>query len=173
MAAPLPRGPRVLADLILRPAEEPPVLHDFNRSRGIPDPLCMSDRGHTPLPRPWPWTCGGSIAAESVYRLCGRGRLPAMTQLPDVAAVDLVGRIVVLGLALSISACESSLTQTARGRGAIDLNCPAEFVSAYRVEGGAYVARGCERWITYTCLYAAGPVCSPQSEPHPHPTPGS
>ncbi len=36
MAAPLPRGAHVLADLILRPAEEPPLLHDFNRARGIP-----------------------------------------------------------------------------------------------------------------------------------------
>jgi len=36
MAAPLPRGAHVLADLILRPAEEPPLLHDFNRDRGIP-----------------------------------------------------------------------------------------------------------------------------------------
>jgi hypothetical protein len=29
-------GAQVLADLILRPAEEPPLLHDFNRGRGIP-----------------------------------------------------------------------------------------------------------------------------------------
>jgi hypothetical protein len=36
MAAPLPRGAHVLADLILRPAEEPPLLHVFNRARGIP-----------------------------------------------------------------------------------------------------------------------------------------
>jgi len=36
MAAPLPRGAQVLADLILRPAEEPPLLHEFNRGRGVP-----------------------------------------------------------------------------------------------------------------------------------------
>ncbi len=36
MAAPLPVGAQFLADLILRPAEEPPLLHDFNRGRGIP-----------------------------------------------------------------------------------------------------------------------------------------
>jgi hypothetical protein len=36
MTAPLPRGALVLADLILRPAEEPSLLHDFNRARGIP-----------------------------------------------------------------------------------------------------------------------------------------
>jgi hypothetical protein len=29
-------GLGVLADLILRPAEEPPLLHDFNKVRGIP-----------------------------------------------------------------------------------------------------------------------------------------
>jgi len=37
MAAPLPRGAQFLADLILRPVEEPPLLHVFNRDRGIPD----------------------------------------------------------------------------------------------------------------------------------------
>jgi hypothetical protein len=36
MAAPLPLGAQVLADLILRPAEEPPLLHEFNRVRGHP-----------------------------------------------------------------------------------------------------------------------------------------
>jgi hypothetical protein len=36
MAAPLPVGLGVLADLILRPAEEPPLHHDFNKVRGIP-----------------------------------------------------------------------------------------------------------------------------------------
>jgi hypothetical protein len=38
MAAPLPVGLGVLADLILRPAEEPPLLHDFNKLGGIPHP---------------------------------------------------------------------------------------------------------------------------------------
>jgi hypothetical protein len=33
MAAPCPLRAVVLADLILRPAEEPPLLHDFNKVR--------------------------------------------------------------------------------------------------------------------------------------------
>src|SRR5271165_1912418 len=36
IAAPLPLRALVLADLILRPAEEPPLLHVFNKVRGIP-----------------------------------------------------------------------------------------------------------------------------------------
>jgi hypothetical protein len=77
--------------------------------------------------------------------------------------------------ALGLSACESSLAQTARARGATDLDCPAELVTAYRAQGGVYVARGCERWIGYACYSdrGAGAVCTPQAEPHPHPTPGS
>src|SRR5258708_7062758 len=38
MTAPLPLRAHVLADLILRPAEEPSLLQDFNKVRGIPAP---------------------------------------------------------------------------------------------------------------------------------------
>ena len=81
----------------------------------------------------------------------------------------------VLGFALGLLACEPSLAQTARARGVTDLDCPADHVTAYRAQGGVYVARGCERWIGYACYSdrAAGAVCVPQADPHPHRTPGS
>ncbi len=94
-----------------------------------------------------------------------------MTELRDLLAIP--RKMAPLCLLLGISACESELTQAARAKGAVDLGCPADLVTAYRVEGGGYVARGCEQWIEYTCVYSGGAVCAPQSEPHPHPTPGS
>jgi hypothetical protein len=96
-----------------------------------------------------------------------------MSELSHCLSATGVRSMVAVGLALGISACEPGLTQTARARGATDLDCPTELVSAYRAQGGTFVARGCERWIEYVCLNAAGPVCTPQSEPHAHPTPGS
>jgi hypothetical protein len=78
-----------------------------------------------------------------------------------------------LCMALGLTACASSFARTARARGAKDVDCPADLVSAYRAEGGFFVARGCERWVEYICVDAAGPVCTPVSEPRPRPVPGS
>lgn len=56
-------------------------------------------------------------------------------------------------LALSLCQCvSSSLSNTAKSRGAVDLQCPVENVAAYRAEGGGYVARGCGRWAEYDCI---------------------
>jgi hypothetical protein len=42
--------------------------------------------------------------------------------------------------------------KVAQSRGAADLACPIEGVSAYRAGQGEYVARGCGRWVEYDCL---------------------
>jgi hypothetical protein len=45
----LPRGAQFLADLILRPAEEPPLHHEFNGAGGIPAANAWSDSHQVPL----------------------------------------------------------------------------------------------------------------------------
>jgi hypothetical protein len=69
-------------------------------------------------------------------------------------------------LSICLVACGTSLSQAARERGATDLDCPAEFVSAYRASGGVYVAQGCEKWVRYACVPSGDhPACIPDSEP--------
>ena len=50
----MPRGAHVLADLILRPAEEPPLLHDFNKVRGIPPVVVALAHGGWSDVETWP-----------------------------------------------------------------------------------------------------------------------
>jgi hypothetical protein len=79
-----------------------------------------------------------------------------------------------VSLLLGIAACGPGLADVARQRGAADLDCSPEFVDAYRARGGVYVARGCERWVQYTCVpSAAGPVCIAESKAEAKPMPGS
>ena len=85
------------------------------------------------------------------------------------------GQLACLGvLALAAVACGPGFGDVARARGATDLDCPVEHVSAYRAHGGLYVARGCERWAEYACVASAGgPVCVPDTAPKVSPEPGS
>jgi hypothetical protein len=75
--------------------------------------------------------------------------------------------IVVLGSMIG-TGCKPHLSDAARARGAADLDCPAERVSAYPAQGGVIVARGCGQWVQYACFYAHGqtsPACIRQSDP--------
>jgi hypothetical protein len=62
MTAPLPLRAQFLADLILRPAEEPSLLHDFNKVRGIPQPVDGYGLQESRLALPEGWK------AEYLYR---------------------------------------------------------------------------------------------------------
>jgi hypothetical protein len=75
----------------------------------------------------------------------------------------------------ALPACGPSLSEVARQRGVADLDCSSELVHAYRARGGVYIARGCERWIQYTCLAGGpdGPRCIHESEPRANAEPGS
>ena len=81
-----------------------------------------------------------------------------------VKTISCRARELALGCAGMI-ACGPNLTDVARTRGASDLACPYDVVSAYAASGGAFVARGCERWIEYACFYSrlGDPVCIRQS----------
>jgi len=56
-------------------------------------------------------------------------------------------------LALTFCHCvPPAASGVAQRRGAQDLQCPLEDVSAYRAGDGEYVARGCGRWVQYDCI---------------------
>ncbi len=58
----------------------------------------------------------------------------------------------VLSIALMASGC-SSLTQTARKRGAYDLKCPEEQVTVKNIPGGSLAVEGCGKTNTYKCWH--------------------
>jgi hypothetical protein len=70
MAAPLPSWGSVSStDLILRPAEGPPLLHVFNRSRGIPAWHIATERDLRDLPH---WHAAERIAM-AMFRFAEAG----------------------------------------------------------------------------------------------------
>jgi hypothetical protein len=71
-----------------------------------------------------------------------------------VAMCALMRSELVLSLLLSGCALGPSLTDAAKARGATDLNCSSQRLSAYDAVGGTVVVQGCGAWTQYTCFYS-------------------
>jgi hypothetical protein len=70
-------------------------------------------------------------------------------------------------LALTLCQCvPTAPSRVAQSRGAQELECPIEQVSAYRAGEGLYVAHGCGHWTEYDCIssgrgtFFASTMCS-------------
>ena len=84
-------------------------------------------------------------------------------------------RCVVCGLlAIGICACGPTIGDLVRVRGASDIDC-GDNVDAYPVRGGLWIAKGCGRWVEYTCFYSrlGNPICIRQSDAKSLPRPAA